>query len=270
MNQRRFHAFSPRAAAALLVFGVIAGISPTLISNAWAGVPGVEPAKPAVEVLPPASGVDSLAFQSARWERVSDEDRVRIYRWDSPESPIRAFRAIAEIDAPIARVVSVITDTARLKEWMPSLSEARMLKEISPVERVQYTHIKTPFVIKDRDFILHGRAQFDSAQRAIVLRFSSADPSKFGLEPLKTDFIRGEILESSYRLSPIDQMKRTQIEFLVQVDPKGSVPKWIVNLFQGIYPRKTILALRKQAMRPDVVDHPLVVSTYAQPLAGKP
>ena len=213
---------------------------------------------------------EAFPLQNADWQRVSEEDRITVYRWDSPQSPVRAFRVLAEVDVPIAKVVSVITDTGRLKEWMPNLAEARMLKEISPVERVQYTHIKTPFVIKDRDFILHGRAQFDSQSRSILLRFSSADPSRFGLASVESHFVRGEILESSYRLTPIDGMKRTRVEFVVQVDPKGSVPKWIVNLFQGIYPRKSILALRKQAARPDITDHPLVVKTYAVAEEAKP
>ncbi len=231
----------------------------------WGGLllAGV-PARAEVESLPTsAPQVDAALFSDARWDPVSDGDRIRIFRWDAPNSNVRAFRALGEVDAPIAKVVSVITDTARLQEWMPSLAEAKLLKKISDVERVQYTHIKTPFVIKDRDFVIHGRALFDPASRSIVLRFSSADPEKFGIGKVSTDFVRGEILESSYRLTPIDGMKRTQVEFLVQVDPKGSVPKWIVNLFQGIYPRKSILALRKQVTKLDIADHPLVLKAYA-------
>jgi hypothetical protein len=38
-------------------------------------------------------------------------------------------------------------------------------------------------------------------------------------------------------------------------DPKGSVAKWMVNLFQKSWPHKTITALRQQVKKPDIKDN---------------
>ena len=36
------------------------------------------------------------------------------------------------------------------------------------------------------------------------------------------------------------------------VDPKGWIPKWLVNMIQEDWPRNTILGWKKQAAKPDI------------------
>jgi hypothetical protein len=50
----------------------------------------------------------------------------------------------------------------------------------------------------------------------------------------------------------------------VLADPKGSVAKWIVNLFQKSWPRKTIASLRRQVAKKDIVDQPRLKELLAQ------
>jgi len=45
----------------------------------------------------------------------------------------------------------------------------------------------------------------------------------------------------------------------VMVDPRGSVPTFMVNLVQRSWPYKTLTALRKQVAKPDLKDDPRVV-----------
>jgi len=55
------------------------------------------------------------------------------------------------------------------------------------------------------------------------------------------------------------------------VDPKGTVPRWIVNMFQKSFPRQTLKALRKQASRDDVGEHPAVKAAFLKaPGASQP
>jgi hypothetical protein len=43
------------------------------------------------------------------------------------------------------------------------------------------------------------------------------------------------------------------------VDPRGSVPKFLVNMVQKSWPHKTITSLRKQVAKPDIKDEKLVI-----------
>jgi hypothetical protein len=73
---------------------------------------------------------------------------------------------------------------------------------------------------------------------------------------------------SSYTLWPTADGRGTHLIFVVHADPKGAVPKWIVNFFSSGYPRLAVEALRRQARRADVVDNEDVKAAFAKVLAG--
>src|SRR5206468_13112438 len=117
---------------------------------------------------------------------------------------------------------------------------------------VEYDHFNTPFIIKDRDFVIHCKMSVDPAKQGIVVAMKSVvDPS---IPP--TRYVRGELIDSEYVMKPIEGGKKTWFEGEIQVDPKGSVPKWLVNWTQSSWPIDTIEALRKQAKKPDIKEDP--------------
>ncbi len=186
------------------------------------------------------------------WEKIYDEDGIIVARKDVPGQDTFAFKATAEIAAPLMRVASVLIDIERRNEWMPNLANAYIVEVLNDAERVEYFHVKTPFILKDRDFVVDAKARWDKPTQTATFSFSSIVHPKVPL----TSKVRGELYESKYILKSLGE--KTAIELNVHVDPKGSVPKWIVNLFQKDYPRKTLERLKVQCVKPDIVISPLV------------
>ena len=179
------------------------------------------------------------------WERISEKDGVVAYRREVPGSPLIAFRGEGVINAPILRVASVLVDNTRSTEWIDSLAEARTLRRISENEFIEYNHVKTPIMMKDRDFVLDAKLDLVPAEKKVILNVHSVtDP----LAP-RTDYVRGELLKSSFTLTSIDHGTKTLLVAEIHADPKGSVAKWIVNMFQKNWPHNTIRRLRQVATR---------------------
>ncbi len=186
------------------------------------------------------------------WEKIDDDDGIAVYRREVPGSPIIAFKGEGVINASILRVASILVDSARATEWVESLVEARTLRHLSETEYIEYDHVGTPFVMKDRDFVIDCKLDLDPAAKKAALRFHSvADP----LAP-QTSYVRGELISSAFALTALEHGTKTQIVAEIHCDPKGSVAKWIVNWFQKSWPHSTIMRLRAQAAKPDIVDHP--------------
>ncbi|MCC7443047.1 MAG: hypothetical protein IT285_15545 [Bdellovibrionales bacterium] len=193
-------------------------------------------------------------FAEAKWERVSNEDAdIQVYRWKAPGKDLFAFKGVAIVQAPMPRLVGIIADTQRQNEWVPDLGEARMVEQVSALERIQYLHFETPFVTKDRDFVVGTRASFEADTRTMLLDFASTVDPRLP----KTDKVRGRILRGQYLLKALDGGESTQVTIQVYLDPMGSVPHWLVNATQVGFPRRTLTALRKQAQKDDVREHPL-------------
>lgn len=186
------------------------------------------------------------------WEKFDEAAGIAVYRRDVPGSPVVALRGEGVVDAPLLRVASVIVDAKRATEWIDSLAEARTIRRVSETEYVEWDHIATPIVLKDRDFVFDAKLEFKPKQKQVLLNYHSVDDP----DAPKTDYVRGRFIYGTFALTSIDGGKRTRVLAELLCDPKGSVAKWIVNLFQKSWPHNTIVALRAQVKKKDIKDDP--------------
>jgi len=214
-----------------------------------------------VSLALPAARADAPAIVQApsaqppappAWEKLGEDDGIAVYRREVPGSPLIAFKGEGIVDASILRVASVLSDSARATEWIDSLAESKIVRQVSETETIHYDHVGTPFVLKDRDFVSDCKLEFDPSQKKVTLKIHAVtDP----LAP-PTTYVRGELLESSFTLTSLEHGTKTNVVAEIHADPKGSVAHWIVNLFQKRWPRNTITRLRKQVAKPDIQEHP--------------
>ena len=201
----------------------------------------------------------TLASIPRGWEKVSDDNGISVARQEVAGSPLVAFRGEAVIDAPMAKVANVLMDTSRKLEWVSDIKEARDIRQINQFERVEYNHTGTPWPTTDRDFVFHATAKLDRANQSMTFELKSiVDPAV-----PETKNVRGELKQSYYKLTSIANGTKTMLEVEIQADPKGAIPKWLVNLTQKKWPRKTIEGIRAQCAKPDVLEHPGIKAYFA-------
>lgn len=200
---------------------------------------------------------------AAKWEMFDEEDGVRCYRRDVAGSDIVALRGEGFIAAPIERVASVIIDRKRATEWIDRLAKTKVLREISETESINWNHIKTPTPLKDRDFVFKTVLSTDPAKKKVLVNYHSVTDK---LAPEYDAYVRGHFQSGKFELTMAERTnkdgsktKGTIVVAEVVVDPRGSVPKFIVNMVQKSWPHKTLTALRKQVAKPDIKDDKRVV-----------
>ena len=198
-----------------------------------------------------------------KWEMLNEEDGIRMFRRDVPGSSIVALRGEAFVEAPIARVASVLADRKRSPEWIDRLVKTKVLRQLSETESINWNHIKTPTPLKDRDFVFKSAITTDPAKKQVVFSYYSVTDA---LAPVTDDYVRGSFKSGKFELTMATRAnkdgtksKGTIVVAEVLVDPAGSVPTFIVNLVQKSWPYKTMTALRKQVAKPDIKDDPRVV-----------
>jgi hypothetical protein len=196
----------------------------------------------------------SASAQGEKWELVGTKDDIVSYRREVEGSPVIAIRGEAVVDASIVRVASVLLDTARLPQWMDRLAEARRIRTENARHYVEYDRATVPFPLSNRDFVVETRVEVDAAKKQLLLKAHSVvDPSA----PV-TGLVRGEVLASTFTLTALDHGQRTRVVAEVHTDPKGSIPKWMVNLTQKSWAHTTIMGLRAQARKANISEDPEV------------
>lgn len=196
---------------------------------------------------------------ASEWNTVdSTTDGIQILRQEVGDGTLVAFRGIGVVEAPLPLVATVIFDTNRRLEWIEGLDDSRIIRWGDNDSFIEYDHIDMPIFMTDRDFVSKIIMSFDLSKKEMVFHYQpSDDPS---VPP--TNYIRGELVDATFILSSIDDDKKTRVDASFLCDPKGSIPKWLVNFFLKDWPKKTFRNLRKEVLKPDIS----VDTRFAKPL----
>ena len=205
-------------------------------------------------------GAASANAASGDWQKLAEEDGISVFGREVSGVSLLAMRGEGIVDAPILRVASVLIDTSRAHEWVDSVAETRTLRKLSDTEYVQWNHVTTPWVLKDRDFVFSTKLELNPQALQVALNYHSVtDPAA-----PKTNYIRGQFIYGKFELTSVDGGKKTRVLAELLCDPKGSVAKWMVNLVQKDWPHSTLIRLRRQVAKKDVVDSPKLALALKQ------
>ncbi len=193
------------------------------------------------------------------WKPVSDRNGIAIFKCAVPGTGIVGFRGVGIVSSPLLKVAHIITDPTRGTEWIDSLVESHVVRRVDDLNFIEYDRVGMPPVImKDRDFVSHVSLAANPVARRITITFRSVDDT--AAPPIRR-YVRGDILVTKFTLAAVDD-HRTQVDAEIVCDPKGYVPKWIVNWFQAGWPRTTMERLRVQSSKQDVTDDPVLAPLF--------
>jgi len=195
---------------------------------------------------PPPSDIPALSPLDG-WEFKDEEDGIRTWTQKDESSGLVAFRGGGVVEASIEKVSGVLRDRERKKEWIAYTAEGRTVRDVNDWERIEYNRSSPPWPIKDRDFVLRAGMKVRSDSKEVFFYAVSIEST----EVPETSAVRGWVAKSYFRLKALDP-KRTEVHLEIHADPKGGLPKWLVNMVQKSWAYRTISGLRKMVLRDDV------------------
>lgn len=186
------------------------------------------------------------AHAKTDWKQIKEKDGITVYKAKVPGSKIVAFKGKVIIDVAPTKVMWVLADRDHRKDWVDRLDRNRDLEVMSQKERVIYQSFKMPFLISNRDMVYKSVITKSKSGTVTYDMFSVEHP-----KAPETIGVRVELIKSKYILKPLGKNK-TEVQVEILSDPKGMLPKWLVNLIQKSWPLKTLRALRTQCFKPFV------------------
>lgn len=202
-----------------------------------------------------ASTAHAWSSDEKGWEKISAGDGIVVYKKVDDGSATITIRGEALIPAKLDDIADVMKDNKTAADWMPLIVARRDLKTLTANSRLEYTHLGMPWPVTDRYFINHAQADrnADGSMRMFVRSVDEPDA-----DYLESDKVLGFLHTSEFLLTPKDGGTFMQLE--VNSDPRGMIPKFLVNMAQKKWPRDFFEGLKKQLetrglLKKDVVAH---------------
>jgi hypothetical protein len=193
---------------------------------------------------------------AADWEKISDDEGITVYqKKDGDQGTGVSLRGETVIPARLDDILDTMKDNTRAHLWIPMVKTRRDLKQVSPNERIEYTHISMPWPITDRYFINKAKAErLPSGQMRIFVQ--SVDQVEESW--IEKDKILGFLHYSEFMLTPVGTGERTHMVIEINSDPRGLIPKFLVNAAQKSWPRKFFTGLNRMLQEASLLQNPAV------------
>lgn len=190
-------------------------------------------------------GVASLAAASTDWEVTGEHgpgrETVKTWARSVDGMPVKAFKGVTEVHHTVPEVLSLLSDTPSLSNWVFNVRQATHLT--GPHAGNLYLQFKGIWPAADRDVMVKRQAsQLPSGVVLVETRDVAGYPEQEG-------HVRMTSLRNTFKLTPLPG-QWTRIEFETQIDVGGLIPAWIANIVSTKAPRVTLEGLHKQVQLP--------------------
>lgn len=192
----------------------------------------------------PAPARAMLAVDDPSWRLQSSSDGIALYRSAVKGSGVVPVKATLSIPGTIEEVSLVLEDIRRRREWVGTRTESTLLDRASPYEQTEYLRVHLPWPVQDRSAVIHARIMVSDDRRQATIACESIDtPLADSLPAL----VRAHVHRSTFRMT--QEPGHVDVVALVFVDPRGWIPKWVVNYFATRVAHSTFVGLRRQVGR---------------------
>jgi len=185
------------------------------------------------------------ASAQSDWKLSADKEGIKVYTSIVPDSKIKAVKVECDLNATPSQLVAVVMDINTAPDWVYHVKSAKMVKQVSPSELYYYSEVSLPWPAANRDFVAHLTVSKDPATKIITID----GPAVPGYVPVKKGIVRIANSSGKWVITPIGA-NQVHVQYSIHVDPGGSLPAWLVNIFATDAPLKIFENLRVQLQKP--------------------
>mmetsp|Transcript_6159 Transcript_6159/g.15782 ORF Transcript_6159/g.15782 Transcript_6159/m.15782 type:complete len:292 (-) Transcript_6159:64-939(-) len=170
-----------------------------------------------------------------------DKKGFKVWGRSVKGDPAKMIKLSGRLPVSADVLFDTVMDCEYRMHWDASCRRSATLYRVGPASTIEYFHAKMPKPVRDRDSV--ARLQWVEEDGVFFLVQRSVN---FKAAPVTKGAIRGILSISGYRVVPIGP-DLCDVTYLSQSDPKGSLPKVVVNYISTSLAPKTMTSLSKAA-----------------------
>ena len=186
------------------------------------------------------------------WIFKKEKEGIKISTRKSERSRFNDIKVEMNLSGNIYQLASILLDVNNYNQWSYATKKSILIKRITPDKLVYYSEFGAPWPATNRDLYAVMEVNIDSSLH--LLRVISIGDKNY--LPVKSDLVRIPYSKGLWNISTVSP-KIIHLTYVLELDPGGSVPAWILNLFATKAPFETFKNLKNKMalLNPDHSNH---------------
>ncbi len=188
--------------------------------------------------------IPSLSFAQYNWKVEKDKDGIKIYTSDVPGSSFKAVKVDCTFSGTYAKLIAILTNVASFNEWIYNNKTSKLLKQNSPLDFIYYSETHMPFPLSNRDLVVRMKFNTDSLPKFLSINGSAVKD----MVPEIPTRVRVTRYAANWRVT-MPTPNTIHINYIIEIDPGGTLPAWAANIFAEKGPFGTFSKLSERLRR---------------------
>ena len=174
------------------------------------------------------------------WELRKDRDGIRVYTKAREESGIYIYKVITSIRMKPERVFEQVVDFRENLKYMELVDSLSFMDHRKNERYINYMRIDMPWPVKNREMVMDMKVQFSPDSIRLV-----SDDRPGRIKDSET-IIKVEDFHEEWVIRSFGDTGNTKITVMGWINPGGSIPTWVVNMFSVRTPFRFISGILKE------------------------
>jgi hypothetical protein len=182
----------------------------------------------------------SSVFSQTKWELAKEKNGIKVFTSLDGTSKFKSIKVEAVLAGTLDKLTYLFLDAASNKDWIYNTKESYIIKRISPLETLSYTETSVPWPASNRDIPIQTQLKLDAKNNTLKV-VARGVPDALAV---KKGIVRIPFFNSLWNVK-YDGKSKLFISYFLEMDPGGSVPAWITNMFVAKGPYETFYNLAR-------------------------
>lgn len=167
---------------------------------------------------------------------------IKVYTCKTEHGQFKTLKAEFLVkNTSIAELKTFLMRVENYPTWQYNMIHSEVIQKISDNEISYISEIDAPWPIEDRETVINFKISPETTSHQMLIDMKTFQSGR----PVKEGFLRVPFMHGRWNVRSIDN-NSLQVEYILQIDPGGSIPAWLVNLAMAEGPYVSFRNLKKQ------------------------
>jgi hypothetical protein len=167
---------------------------------------------------------------------------INVYTCKSNHEQFKTLKAEFQVNnTSLSELKIFLMQIDNYPTWQYNMIHAEVIQKQSDNEISYVSEIDAPWPLQDRESVINLRFEHDVATQQMQIDMRSFQSAR----PVKEGFLRVPFMHGHWTVKSINA-NSLQVEYILQIDPGGSIPAWLVNMAMAEGPYVSFINLKKQ------------------------